>query len=88
VGEAAAMNQWDLFPEYRPRKDICPGDQTADGDSYGWSTVRASVPCGEHEDCHILSYLGDQVGTHRHRERTILSRLPVSRDTSRLLEHR
>lgn len=71
--------RWDRYPEYRRRSDLMPGDQTCDGDSYGWSTVAWSVPCADHADCHILSYHGDQVGTHRPQGRTILSRLPVDR---------
>lgn len=71
--------RWDRYPEYRRRCDLMRGDQTSDGDQYGWSTVDSSMPCGEHEGCHVLGYVGDQVGTHRPATRTILSRLPLDR---------
>lgn len=74
----AAPTQWDPFPEYRPVSGLWPGDQTCDGDEYGWSTVRLSEPCDVHQDCHILGYLGD-VDTHRKASKTILSRLPLRR---------
>jgi hypothetical protein len=70
--------RWDPFPEYRPVSSICIGDQTSDGDQYGWSTVYTSVPCSVHENCHVLSYLADRVGVHRPPTSTILSRLPFS----------
>jgi len=77
--DARTAPRWDPFPEYRPVSALYPGDQTADGDSYGWSTVNTSVPCKVHPDCHILGYYGDSVGTHRPADRTILSRLPWTR---------
>lgn len=76
---AAALARWERFPEYRPVSVICVGDQTAEGDSYGWSTVESSLPCTEHEDCHVLGYYGDTAGTHRPRESTMLSRMPLNR---------
>jgi hypothetical protein len=71
--------RWDRFPEYRRVDHLLPGDQTAEGDSYGWSTIVWSVPCHDHDGCRILCYVGDQVGTHRPVATTILSRLPLDR---------
>jgi hypothetical protein len=82
-GEVTAMTHWDPYPEYRPFWQICVGDQTCDSGQYGWSTVASSVPCDEHPDCHILSYLGDRAGTHRAPSVTILSRLPLTRTPAR-----
>lgn len=74
--------RWDPYPEFRPRWQICPGDQTADpDDGYKWFTVDQSTPCQDpaHGDCHIIGYLGDLVGTHRPATLTIYSRLPLTR---------